>query len=248
MPKPSLSRLIVAGLLALALAACGQGDKGEAGSAEKVAPVAAPAGKAWTDVVSKTPEGGWRVGNPEAPIKFVEYGSLTCPACAAFSQQAMEKLLKDYVGSGRVSYEFRSVPIHGAVDLVLTRLIDCGPREAAVPLAEQIWGNHSAIMEPLQRNEAALQQAFTLPDNQRFVAWAQAAGLYDFFATRGMSVDQARQCLADFPAIKALADQLSKQMTADEVQSTPTFFLNGRNLGSLNWAEVETSLQAAGAR
>ena len=36
---------------------------------------------------SRTPEGGFRIGNPAAPVKLVEYGSLTCPHCAAFAHE-----------------------------------------------------------------------------------------------------------------------------------------------------------------
>ena len=43
-------------------------------------------------VVSKTPEGGYIVGNPDAPIKLLEYGSRTCPTCGAFGRAAMQPL------------------------------------------------------------------------------------------------------------------------------------------------------------
>ena len=36
----------------------------------------------WTRVAARTPEGGFRMGNPGAPVKVVEYLSLTCPHCA----------------------------------------------------------------------------------------------------------------------------------------------------------------------
>ena len=32
--------------------------------------------------VARTPEGGFRMGNPDAPVKLIEYLSLTCPHCA----------------------------------------------------------------------------------------------------------------------------------------------------------------------
>ena len=46
----------------------------------------------------------------------------------------MQQLRDDYVNSGRVSYELRSVPLHGTIDLVLSRLLECAPKEAAHPL------------------------------------------------------------------------------------------------------------------
>src|SRR3546814_9181159 len=63
----------------------------------------AEAAKDWTKTVARTPEGGFRVGNPDAPVKLVEYGSLTCDHCAHFAEEATPKLLGQYVRSGRVS-------------------------------------------------------------------------------------------------------------------------------------------------
>jgi protein-disulfide isomerase len=251
---PMFRRLTLAALavpLALALGACRDDEAAGPSAGEPVAPVAAPAGQQWADVAAITPEGGWLIGNPEAPIKLVEYGSLTCPACAHFSTTGIPQLRDDYVNSGRVSFELRSVPLHGAIDLVLTRLLECAPKEAVHPLAEQMWANNAAIMTPLQTNAAAIEQAMLLPDNQRFVAYAQAAGLLDFFAARGISTEQARQCLSDFAAMNALAQRLQMQNTKDNITGTPTFFVNGREIElspGPSWPQVETALQNAGAR
>jgi protein-disulfide isomerase len=248
----SLRRLVFAlcaAPLALGLAACGSGDdEGALPSGEAVAPVAAPAGQQWTDIVAITPEGGWLAGNPEAPIKLVEYGSVTCPACAAFSVEGMQQLREDYVNSGRVNYEFRSVAIHGAVDLVLTRLLECVPKEAVHPLNEQLWANNAAVLGPVQANAAAIEQAMGLPENQRFIAFADLGGLLDFVAARGISRDQASQCLADAAAIKALAERMEAQSEKDQVTGTPTFFVNGARVDEIHWAPVEAALQRAGAR
>ena len=35
--------------------------------------------------VVRTPAGGYRQGNPDAPVKLIEYGSRTCPTCARFA-------------------------------------------------------------------------------------------------------------------------------------------------------------------
>lgn len=238
---------LLAAPLALGLAGCGS-DEDSTASAEPVATVAPPAGQEWFDVVTITPEGGWLAGNPEAPIRFVEYGSLTCPACANFSINAMQQLRDEYVNSGRVSYELRSVPLHGAIDLLLTRLLECAPKEAVHPLAEQIWGNLNAVTEPMYANQAAIEQALSLPEDQRYVAFAERAGLVDFFASRGISRDQATQCLSDAAAIKALAERLQAQTEKDGVTGTPTFFINDRRLNDIDWGSVEAALQRAGAR
>ena len=240
--------LALAGCAAVLLAGCGSDDEGAVPQAEAVAAVAAPAGQQWVDVVATTPEGGWLVGNPDAPIKLIEYGSLTCPACAAFSQSGMQPLREKYVDSGRVSWEFRSVVIHGAIDLVLTRLLKCAPKEAAPLLAEQLWANVNEVTGPVMQNPEGVQQAMSLPPNQRFVAYAEQGRLLEFMASRGIAMDQGRICLSDPAAIEALATEMQGQSAKDGVQGTPTFLVNGTKIDAISWADLEPVLQRAGAR
>jgi protein-disulfide isomerase len=245
----SLTLATLAAPLALGLAACSSGsDDGTGTSGDVVEEVAPPAGTTWSEVAVRTPEGGWLVGNPDAPIKLLEYGSLTCPACALFSTEGSEKLHAEYVDSGRVSYEFRTVLIHGVVDLLISRVLECAPVEVAVPMADQVWGNLDAVTGPFQANQAALEQAISLPENQRFVAMAQVSQLDQFFAARGISTEQTQACLADSAAATALATKSQEQSTQDGVTGTPTFFINGTKVDSTRWAEVEGALQRAGAR
>ncbi|WP_137679654.1 thioredoxin domain-containing protein [Aurantiacibacter suaedae] len=250
MTKPSLFlRAALALPLALVLASCGEeATDASALEGEPVAAVDAPDGASWNQTVARTDKGGWLVGNPEAPIKLLEYGSLTCPACAAFSVDGSAQLHEKYIESGRVSYEFRSVLIHGIADLLLTRMLECAPKEAAVPLADQVWANLEGVLAGFQNNQAALEQAMNLPDDQRYVAMAQASGVTDFFAARGISTEQTQACMADSAAIEALAESTQAAATEDNVNSTPTFFLNGQELQDRNWVSLEPALQRAGAR
>ena len=65
-----IKSLVLAATAALALAACGGTDAGGAPKGEPIAKVAAPAGKAWVDVISKTEAGGYTAlldGSPYLP-------------------------------------------------------------------------------------------------------------------------------------------------------------------------------------
>lgn len=242
--------LALAAPLALALAACGDQAATEGGSAQAapVAAVPAPAGTAWRDVVTVTEADGYLMGNPNAPIKLIEYASLTCPACAAFSREGAEKLKEEYVNSGRVSFELRN-QIHGPHDLALATLVRCGDDQAFHPLADQIWANLETVLAPIMSNQPAVEQALTLPPQQRLVSLAQIGGFYDFFASRGISEDQARTCLADSAAYTRIADNSTRQSQELEITGTPTFLINGRKLDGVGgWAQLEPALQRAGAR
>lgn len=246
-----LRRIAIATVLAIGLAACGgDGGDGETTRAEAIAPIAAPAGQSWVETVAETPEGGILLGNPEAPIKLVEYVSHTCPACAAFAAEAAEPLKSKYVASGVVSYEMRN-QIHNALDLALVKLTRCSGPQAAIPLAEQVWANLPQVMAPIQQNPQVIEQAMALPEAQRFPALAQGTGLTDFFAARGIAVDQQTQCLSDFASIQAVAQQSETQSEELNVTGTPTFFVNGQLVELSNapvWPQVEAALQNAGAR
>lgn len=247
----TVSRFFSLPLLALAplmLAACGdEVATGAAASSEPLPMVAAPAGQSWAQKVTVTEQGGYLVGNPDAPLKLVEYGSLTCPACASFAAEGVEPLMANYVNTGRVSFEFRSFLIHGPLDLALTRLIGCSTPEAALPLADQVWANLGAIQQAASANQAALSSINGLPEDQRFVQFGELTGLYDFFAARGISEDQARTCLGDFASLEKL-DALSTSYANDGITGTPTFLLNGSKVDAGGWSQLEPLLQRAGAR
>jgi protein-disulfide isomerase len=240
--------LVALAPLALALAACGGDGASGPPKGDAIAKIAPPAGKAWADVVEETPEGGMRMGNPEAPIKLVEYGSLSCPGCAKLAQDSFASLTTNYIASGRVSFEFRSFAIHPQ-DVPLTVLARCSSKEAFFPLIEQIYANFDAMNAPYQ-DEATMQRAqasMQLAPEQRWSAFADTVGYTQFFAQRGVAVDQAKACLADLPKAKAVAD-FAQKYSADGVTGTPTLKINGTKLDDTSWKGLEVALQNAGAR
>jgi len=243
-----LLSLCLAVFAPLMLAACGGEAASDTASSEPLPIVAPPAGTTWSQKVATTEKGGYLVGNPDAPLKLVEYGSLTCPACARFAEEGMKPLMEQYVNSGRVSFEFRSFVIHGPLDLALTRLIGCTAPEAAIPLADQIWANLGSIQQRAFANESALADLNQFPENERFVRFGEVTGLYDFFAARGISADQARACLADFASLEKISKVSEAYGTEDKINSTPTFVLNGSKVEGSTWADLEPRLQRAGAR
>jgi len=248
----TFSRLLSLPLLALAplmLAACGdtKGADGGAANGEALPAIAAPAGSKWADTVTVTPEGGYMIGNPDAPLKLVEYASHTCGACATFSATGKPVIKDKYVATGVVSFELRNL-VRDPIDLSIAALVRCGAKENMQPLSDQAWASLNDIFASVQANQAIYESAGSQPVEQRFVTIAQAAGLIDFFAARGLSADQSRACLADAKAIEAIANASNTQSEELKITGTPAFFLNGKKLDVTQWAELEPQLQRAGAR
>jgi len=235
---------------ALALAACGgEGDgnvvTAPAGSVENVA---APAGQNWTEVIERTPEGGFRMGNPDAPLKLVEYGSRTCPACANFSETASEPLKQQYVASGKVSFEYRDF-IRSPLDIAASIVGQCGGTAAFFPMLEGMMADQAAVFERLEAQGEALQTRLQgMPPAQQAAALADALGYVEFAKARGVPEPQLRQCLADTNAAQALADGTQSAAQEYNLPGTPTFLLNGKVVpNAVAWPQVEQALKAAGA-
>lgn len=51
------------------------------------------------------------LGNPNAPIKFIEYSDLSCPYCKLF-HPAMERMIAEYGPTGKVAWIYRQLPAY----------------------------------------------------------------------------------------------------------------------------------------
>ena len=241
-------RSILAGVAMLSLAACNSGAGNSTAAAAQVAGKPAPAGTEWATTVALTKDGGYRMGNPDAPIKLIEYGSVTCPACAAFSAQGMEPLKANFIKSGRVSYEFRSYLLHGP-DLMATMVLQCGGPEPFFAMLEasyadlQNWLGKLSAMTPADQTRIQ-----SLPIAAQNTALAQASGIDQFVIQRGVSSEAVKQCLADPKMPEKLLAMRNRANTEFELTGTPTFVINGKTVaGVASWADLEPELRAAGA-
>jgi len=236
--------------LALGLAACKKDDAGAGAVATSAAPlpkVAAPAGKAWADEVVATPEGGYRMGNPDAPIKLVEYGSLTCPHCGELSEKGSATIRDQWVASGRVSYEFRHF-VRDALDLTLGLMASCGGPATYFGQTEQVFANQKAIFGGLEGKDAQMQAAMKASDAHRFQAIADVAGLPQFFAARGIPAAQGKACLANTKLAELMAKNTTDQGNQFQIEGTPTFLVNGEKIGTSTWEELKARIEGMGVR
>ena len=221
-------------------------------AAAKQAPArrAAPAKVDWTKTIAQTPEGGVRMGNPAAKVKLIEYGSRTCPTCAAFTVDGAPPLKVGFIASGQVSYEFRDFPVHGAVDLGPILLGHCGPLRTFFPVLEAMMANQRPLIGRDDQVPADKQEALkTMPPNAIADYLAGFYGYTDFLVKAGLPPARAKACLADAKGIDAIVAQSEAARTKYQVRSTPTFLINGAVADKVyDWSTLEPALRAAGAR
>ncbi|HEY0626510.1 MAG TPA: thioredoxin domain-containing protein [Allosphingosinicella sp.] len=235
--------------MALVLAGCGGSEGGNNSSATAadntpLKQVEAPNGD-WTLMVEQTQDGGFRMGNPNAPVKLIEYASLTCPACAQFSATGSEPLKNKYVKSGQVSWEFRNL-VRDPADLAAVMLTRCQGPQPFFRLTEQLFANQQTWLGGFsQVPEAEMQRIQTMPREQQVGAIARAAGLDQFFRQRGMPEARINSCLADQQGLQSTV-ALNEVATRDNVQGTPTFLINGEFIqSSADWNALEAELREA---
>ena len=231
--------------IALMLTGCGQdAATNQAGGGDApLAQIQAPNGD-WTQTVAQTEAGGYLMGNPDAPVKLVEYGSFTCGHCAKFSEEGSEPLQSRYVKSGQVSWEFRPFLIFPS-DPGIGMLMRCQAPTAFFTLTDQLYATQSEWMRRLQEIPQQQQaQIESMPAAQRAPFVVKAAGLDQFFRQRGMPEARVNACLSDTSQLEALTDTTTKGI-GEGVTGTPSFFINGEKVDAGTWADLEPEIRKA---
>jgi len=237
--------LIVLALIAGLPLAAGAATKAPVKKA--VAAKRAPAKVNWINVVAATPEGGMRMGNPNAKVKLIEYGSRTCPHCALFDKEGLPALKTGPIAAGKLSYEFRDFPVHGALDLGPILLGRCVSPGQFFPLLDAMFAGQQALLAKAEATETKLKTMTNPSPNQIATTVANDLGYVALATRRGMAPARAKACLADRVALNrvvAMTDTAEKQYG---VNGTPTFIINGTKADNVyDWANLQPLLAAAG--
>jgi protein-disulfide isomerase len=242
-----MKKILIATSALLLVAGCGDKGAGTNGAAGGAAPIAAPAGTKWSETTSVTPEGGMRMGNPDAPVKLIEFGALTCSHCAEFSETSKGEL-KALVDKGTVSYEFRTFVLN-SLDVPASVLAKCGGPGRFFPIAEQMYATQRDWLGKTSEITPADQQALqtmNLLQQTKFIA--EKLGLIEFVQQRGISAAKAQACVADAKAIDELMKITNTGVREFKVQGTPTFVINGvTQENTSTWSALKPKLMDAGA-
>ena len=152
------------------------------------------------------PDGDVALGSDSAPVTIIEYASMTCPHCAHFSETTFPELKKRYIDTGKVRYVMREFPLDAlaAAGFMLARCAGPDKYETVVEtlFAKQAdWVTQKPI-EPLK----AIAKQFGFTEESFDTCLANQKVLDDIQAVRDHAVNKLG------------------------VNSTPTFFINGKRL------------------
>ena len=163
------------------------------------------------------PLGDMAQGDEKAPVTIIEYASMTCPHCADFHAQTYPELKKRYIDTGKVRFIFREFPLDqlALAGFLLARCV--GP-DKYFPMIDTLFQLQKewVVQKPLGPLLAIAKQA-------------------------GMSEQQFNDCLQDKKLIDGLEDVRQRAMKLN-VQSTPSFFINGKPARVFRIEEFEKAM------
>jgi protein-disulfide isomerase len=198
----------------------------------------------WTKTVVATPEGGFRMGNPKAKVKLVEYGSLTCPHCRHFAETAAVGL-KASIKTGRVSFEYRNYILNG-IDVAATLVARCGGAPRFFPVVDRFYATQGQWIGKINALSDADKEAIqAMSDVDRLKRLAQVGGMVQIAAANGITPAQSSKCLADPVGVGRLVGFVEGGRALG-VRGTPTFFVNGTKVEAADWADLEPYLKQVG--
>jgi protein-disulfide isomerase len=152
------------------------------------------------------PAGDVGLGSDKAPVTIIEYASMTCPHCAHFSMTTFPELQKRYIDTGKVRFIFREFPLDtlAAAGFMLAR---CAGNDKFMPIIETLFATQPdwVVKNPIDPLKAIAKQF-------------------------GFTEETFNQCLANQKVlndIQAVRDRAAQKLG---VNSTPTFFINGKRL------------------
>ncbi len=90
---------------------------------------------------SRTEDGAFVLGNPDAEVVIVEFADFMCPHCQAY-EPTIQQLIHEYVLSGDIRFEYRMFPIvNPNLSPLTAQIAQCAGEQG------NFWGAHDYLFE-----------------------------------------------------------------------------------------------------
>ncbi len=161
-------------------------------------------------------------GNADASVQVIEYASFTCPHCATFHENTYKQIKADYIDTGKIGFTFREV-YFDKFGMWASMIARCdGP--------EKFFGVTDLMMKG-QSTWARAGSEAAIADELRKVG-----------RLAGMESDQIEACLTDGDKLQTLVAWYQQNVTEHDIQSTPSFIINGEKYSNMSYADFKAVL------
>jgi protein-disulfide isomerase len=163
-------------------------------------------------------------GKADSKVTLVEYADFQCPACGAFYTETLKRIQGEY--KDRVRFVYRNFPIPGHLN---------GPAAAYAAGAAGLQGKFFEMADELFTNQSAWASEDSATLAKTLDSYAQAIGLnMDKFHADEQS-----------DGVKAKVDTDAQSGIKSGVNSTPTLFLNGKQVEPAAYDGFKQTIDAA---
>lgn len=163
------------------------------------------------------------MGDPDAPVTVIEYASFTCPHCASFHADVLPRLKADYVDTGKVRLVYREV-YFDRPGLWAAMIARCAGADRYFGVADLLFDGQ-ATWSRAEGAEGVVDGLFAI---------GRQAGLTDA---------DMQACLQDGEFAQALVETYQTNATADGVEATPSFVVNGEKVSNMPWDEFKAKIE-----
>jgi protein-disulfide isomerase len=187
-------------------------------------------------------------GDPNAPVKMIEYADFQCPFCRNFWRDTEMQIMDTYVKTGKVYYEYHALAFVGT-DSGNTESQRAAEAAYCAGDQDKFWEMHDTIFA----NQGANENSGAL-DDAHLKTFAQNIGLdmakfNDCFGG-GKYTTRVVQEITEAEKIVAAAPNHAELVAANKYSpsglSTPSFMVNGRLIpGALSFGEFQKEIDAA---
>lgn len=169
---------------------------------------------------------GYGEGNPNAPIKAVEYGDFQCPSCETFFQQDYARVKQVFVDSGLVYYYYKLLPLTSIHPKAMraAELATCVGDHGT----DKFWAMHDLLY--------ANQSAWVKGDENTL--WPQ------YVKQLGLDSASVMDCVAK-NTHSAMINSDIKEAISLKIPGTPEFYVNSQVLAGANFTTFSQAVAAA---
>lgn len=164
------------------------------------------------------------LGNRDSKVTLMEYSSFTCPHCARFHKDVFKDLKADYIDTGKIKFVYREV-YFDRYGLWAAMTARCGGEMRYFGIADILLST---------------QDDWAASDDPAVVV----ANLKKIGRTAGMDDATVGACLENTAMAQAMVTAYQTNSAADQVEGTPTFFVNGVKYSNMQYDEMKALLDA----
>ena len=164
------------------------------------------------------------LGSPDAKVEVIEYASFTCPHCANFHATVYPDLKKDYIDTGKIKFTYREV-YFDRYGLWAAMIARCGGEMRYFGIVDMIFEQ---------------QKEWSASDNPNEVV----ENLKTIGRTAGLDDATMDACMQDGAKAEAMVAHYQETSTADGLEGTPSFKINGTMHSNMSYDEMKAIIDA----